>query len=112
MENTYRIKLYEGLNKHHDAQDDRGRRVQIKATMKDALTFPVDHVPHFYLGIKINSDGSFEEIFNGPGKIAAQAINNRKPTKTNLHSVSLHALRSLNAQVLSQDRIEKKKSVR
>lgn len=106
--------LLETVNTLHSAYPQKeftldGRMVQIKATMKDALTFPVDHVPDYYLGIKINSDGSFTEIFNGPGKIAAEAIKNRKPTKTNLHSVTLSALNKLNEKVPSAEKIKRKR---
>ena len=98
----------DGLPKHHDAQTSDGRLVQIKATMKDALTFPASHVPDFYLGIKIHQDGTFEEVFNGPGAIAQQAIAKRQHPKTNLHSVSVSALKALQAQVPTEDRIPKR----
>ncbi len=107
VEESYDIELFDGLSKHHDGKTLDGRLVQIKATMKDSLTFPVDHVPDYYLAIKIHSDGTFTEIFNGPGKIAAEAIKNRKPTKTNLHSVSLFALKKLNEKVICTQRIQK-----
>jgi hypothetical protein len=108
VEESYDIKLFDGLSKHHDGQTSDGRMVQIKATMKDTLTFPVDHIPDYYLGIKINSDGTFTEIYNGPGKIAAEAIKNRRPTKTNLHSVTLSALKKLNEKVPSAEKIKRK----
>ncbi len=104
-QDAYHIKLYEGLQKHHDGVTPDDRRVQIKATMQNSLTFPVDHVPDYYLGIKINVDGTFREIFNGPGKIASEAIKNRRPTKTNLHSVSISTFEMLNEKVLAKDRI-------
>ena len=45
----YLIELNEGLTKHHDAMCTEGtrRKVQIKSTMKDFLTFPCDHVPQY-----------------------------------------------------------------
>jgi hypothetical protein len=108
VEEDYDLELYEGLEKHHDAETPDGRKVQIKTTMKDSLTFPVDHIPDYYIGIKLHSDGSYDEIFNGPGEIAWEAVKNRKPTKTNLHSVTLSALRKLNTKVPDGDRIPKK----
>lgn len=107
VEEDYDIELYEGLEKHHDGQTPDGRRVQVKTTMKGSLTFPVDHIPHYYIGIKVHLDGSYDEIFNGPGAIAWEAIKNRKPTKTNLHSITLSALRKLNKTVADEDRIPK-----
>ena len=105
VENHYEINLYEGQEKHHDGKTPDGKRVQIKATMKDSLSFPVDHIPDYYLGIKIHKNGSFTEIFNGLGATAWEAVKNRVPTKTNLHSISIHALSKLNGAVKDEDRI-------
>ena len=108
VEENYDVELYEGLEKHHDGKSSDGRRVQIKTTMKNSLTFPVDHIPDYYIGIKVNSDGSYIEIFNGPGEIAGEAIKNRKPTKTNLHSITISTLKKLNKRVLKEQRIPKR----
>ena len=107
-EGEYDIELYDGLQKHHDAKASDGRQVQIKATMKDSLTFPVDHVPDYYLGIKIEHDGTLTEIFNGPGSVAFEAVKNRQPTKTNLHSVHINTLKRLNEEVHLRDKIPKR----
>lgn len=108
VEEDYDLELYEGLEKHHDGETPEGQRVQIKTTMKKSLTFPVDHIPHYYIGIKIHADGSYTEIFNGPGAIAWEAVKNRAPTKTNLHSITLSALEKLNKTVNDSDRISKR----
>ena len=108
VENAYELELYEGLEKHHDGETPDGKKVQIKTTMKDSLTFPVDHIPCYYIGIKVHPDGTFTEIFNGPGAVAWETVKNRAPTKTNLHSVSLSALEKANKNVSEQDRISKK----
>ena len=104
----YDIELYDGLQKHHDAKASDGRQVQIKATMKDSLTFPADHVPDYYLGIKIESDGTLTEIFNGPGSVAHKAVKDRQVPKTNLHSISINALKGLNEEVHPGDRIPRR----
>ncbi|MFC4654594.1 DUF6998 domain-containing protein [Rheinheimera marina] len=108
VEEDYDLELYEGLEKHHDGETSDGRRVQIKTTMKSSLTFPVDHIPHYYIGIKVHSNGTYTEIFNGPGSVAWNAVKGRKPTKTNLHSVTLSALKKLNAEVPENERIPKR----
>ena len=108
VEDTYDVKLHEGLQKHHDGITPDGKQVQIKTTMQNSLTFPVDHIPDYYLGIKIKPDGTFREIFNGPGRVAREAVKNRKPTKTNLHSVSISILERLNEKVHEKDRILRK----
>jgi hypothetical protein len=104
-EEAYNLSLFADLQKHHDAETPDGRLVQIKATMQNSLTFPADHVPNYYLGIQVHSDGSFSEIFNGPGAVAREAVKNRKPSKTNLHSVQIGTLLALNKKVGSTDRI-------
>ena len=104
----YDLELFDRLEKHHDAQTPYGRKVQIKATMKDSLTFPADHIPEYYVGIKIKPDGSYTEIFNGPGSVAWEAVKKRKATKTNLHSISLSVLKKLNQKVADKDRIQKR----
>ena len=108
VEKDYDLELYEGLEKHHDGKVSDGRKVQIKTTMKNTLTFPSDHIPDYYIGIQIHSNGTYTEIFNGPGKIAWKAVKERKPSKTNLHSVTLTALRRLNEEVPDDKRIPRK----
>ncbi|EJK2426925.1 hypothetical protein RGL59_000261 [Vibrio parahaemolyticus] len=108
VEEDYDLVLYSGLAKHYDGETLDGRKVQIKTTMKNSLTFPVDHIPDYYIGIKIHPDGTYDEVFNGPGSIAGGAVKNRKPTKTNLHSITLSALKKLNRNVPERDRIPKK----
>ncbi len=108
VEQDYELELFEGLEKHHDAITPGGRKVQIKTTMQNSLTFPCDHTPDFYLGIKVFPDGTYEEIFNGSGDLARKGIQNRKPTKNNLHSISLSALRTLHKDVPEEFRIRRK----
>lgn len=111
VEQTYAVDLLEGVQKHHDARSHDGRLVQIKATLRSehpAFTFPADHVPDYYLAIVIHPDGGFKEIFNGPGKVAAQAVQGRKHPKTNLHAISVSALLKLAGQVDPKDRIPRR----
>lgn len=92
VEKDYEIQLYDSLKKHYDGEPPDGRKVQIKTTMKESLTFPADHIPSYYIGIKVHHDGQYTEIFNGPGSVAREALKNRKSTKTNLHSIALSTL--------------------
>lgn len=105
VEAAYDIELHENLHRHHDGRTSDGRQVQIKATMQNSLTFPADHIPDYYLGIKIHADGTFTEVFNGPGLVAWEAVKNRKPTKTNLHSIPIKTLERLNQKVPLKERI-------
>ena len=104
----YDLELLPGIAKHYDATTSHGRRVQIKTTMKGSLTFPCDHTPDYYLGIKINEDGSIIEVFNGPGAIVEKLLGNRKPTKTNLYSISISTLLRKNECIREPDRIPRR----
>jgi hypothetical protein len=95
----YEIELLPGLQHHHDAHTADGKQVQIKATMRDSLTFPADHVPDHYLGLKINGDGSTVELFNGPGAVIAEHLRNRARPRNNQHSLNANLLRELQKQV-------------
>lgn len=108
---AYEIELLEGLARHHDGKFGVDKFVQIKATMKDSLTFPGGHVPDFYLGIKIHPDGTFDEIFNGPGHVAALAVARRSTPKNNLHSIPLGALKRLQAEVPESERVPRRPTV-
>lgn len=107
-EQLYDITVFDHLERHHDARTSDGRLVQVKATMQNALTFPADHVPDYYLGLRIDAKGKVTEIFNGPGKIAYEGIKNRKVPKTNLHSISIGALKELNKRVPDYDKVKKR----
>src|SRR5205823_14272485 len=63
----YDIVLHDISQPMHDATTSDGRKVQIKATFQNALTFKT--VPDYYLGFRLFPDGRHEEIFNGPGKL-------------------------------------------
>jgi hypothetical protein len=109
VEDAYDLQLFGDLKKHHDGRCSDGRLVQIKATMKESLTFPADHVPDYYLGIKLNTDGTFEEIFNGPGSLAREAVTRRKLPKTNLYSVSVATLSRLHSRVPIEQQIPRRR---
>jgi len=101
----YDLILYEGLAKDYDGETPCGRKVQIKATFKDSLTFK--KVSDYYLGIKIHEDGSYEEIFNGPGGVIANEYGHRKGFGEVLLSFPNKRLRELSANVSHEQRIKK-----
>lgn len=105
VEDAYDLDLFADMKKHHDGECSDGRLVQIKATMKKSLTFPADHIPNYYLGVQIHSDGTFTEIFNGSGAIAWKAVKGRAAPKNNLYSVQITTLKSLQTEVAEADKI-------
>lgn len=110
-DHLFEIDLYGKQAKHYDAtlKKDTNKKVQIKATMKNSLTFPIGHTPEYYLGLKISVSGHVNVIFNGPGLIIQDYLNkNRKRPKTGLYNVSNSILQTLDAQVNDEERIPKK----
>lgn len=105
---AYGLTLNEGLTKHHDAVTEDGRNVQIKTTFGTSLTFPVHHIPDYYLGIRMNRDGTFEEIYNGPGHLIQAELSGRKATKTGLHGGLMAMLKRINQVVPNSERIPKR----
>ena len=57
------------------------------------------------IGVKIDREGKIEEIYNGPGSVIKNKLKNRQVTKTNLHSISISTLRTLNGKIPKVKRI-------
>jgi hypothetical protein len=102
----YDLTLYEKLIDDYDAETPDGRFVQIKATFKESLTFK--KVPDYYLGIKIKEDGTYVEIFNGPGKIIAQRYGHRKGFGEKQLSFPNSVLIELSSKISDDQRIKKR----
>ena len=103
----YDLTLDEVSVPDHDAQMRNGRRVQIKATFKDSLTFKT--CPDYYLGFKLYPDGGFDEVFNGPGTLILEQFSHRKDIGKKLLSFPIKDLRALSAQVDVADRVPRRK---
>ncbi len=102
----YDLALHAVSQPEYDAVTPAGRRVQIKATFKDSLTFTT--TPDYYLGFKLNRDGTYEEVYNGPGQPIFEKFAHRKGIGTRLLSLPNHALRKLSCVVEPEDRIAKR----
>ena len=105
----YDLALDEVSVRDHDAQMRNGRRVQIKATFKDSLTFTT--CPDYYLGFKLYPDGGFEEVFNGPGMLILKKFSHRKDIGKKLLSFPITGLRALSDQVDVADRVPRRKGL-
>jgi hypothetical protein len=103
----YDIKLYDVLVSGYDGETSDGRRVQVKATFKNSLTFRT--VPDYYLGFKLFEDGRYEEIYNGPGRIIYDRYSNRKGIGKDLLSFPNEELCQLSLKIPSSERINKRK---
>ena len=102
----YDLKLHEVSQPEYDAVTPEGRRVQIKATFKESLTFTT--TPDYYLGFKLNPNGTFEEIYNGPGLPIFLKYSHRSGIGTKLLSFPNQVLRELSRSVSQQERIAKR----
>ncbi len=102
----YDVKLNKTSQANHDGESSDGRRVQIKATFKDHLTLTT--VPDFYLGLKLAEDGTYEEIFNGPGNVIFQRYCHRKGIGKEQLSFPVSELRKLSRRVPDDQRIHKR----
>jgi hypothetical protein len=104
----YEINLDDTSQPDHDGTTLDGRRVQIKATFQDALTFKT--VPKYYLGLKIYENGEFEEIYNGPGNLIFDKYSHRKGIGSTLLRFPNSDLKELSDKVRNKDRISRRQS--
>lgn len=103
----YGLKLLPPCTPVHDAEKD-GRRIQIKATQGNVVGLRSE--PDYLLVLKINRDGSFDEIYNGPGQPVWTLVS-EKPRPTNGQwQVSLSRLGQLAREVGPSDRIARRGS--
>ena len=108
-EENYKIILFEKIERLYDALTSKNKKkVQIKTTFKDKITFPSDHVPELLLGLKINSDGSFEEIYNGPGKYLKELVKTRKSPYNRLHLLPIKKLKDISNEIPKNEKIKKR----
>ena len=99
---NYGLVLLPNSTKTHDAVSKDGKNVQIKATQKSSIA--ISSEPEYLIAIKILSDGSWVEIYNGPGKTVWD--NAGKMQKNGQRPISLSKLRNLMESVGVKDKIE------
>lgn len=89
------LNLLPNSTKTHDAVSVEGKYIQIKATQKDSIS--ISSEPDYLIAIKILCDGSWYEIYNGPGK---QVWDNAgKMQKNGQRSISVSRLKILMSTV-------------
>ena len=97
----YGLELLPASAQAHDAMAPDGRLVQIKATQVKSIG--IREQPKHLLVMKINRDGSFIEIYNGPGDIAWNACG--KMQKNGQRSISTKKLREIMNDVPEKQRL-------
>ena len=108
VERNYDVILYKKVAKNYDGITSDGKRVQIKATFKNSLTF--SKIPDYYLGIKINKAGSYTEIYNGPGKYIVAKYGHRKGFGKILLSFPNSVLKELSKGIPESERIKRREN--
>lgn len=104
----FNIELHPENTENYDAFEiDTDRQIQIKTTMKGYFTFPYNHVPEYYLALKISAEGDLLPIFNGKGQIIKDYIDkkNLKPYRNSYYSLTLKTIKSLDGLVSENERI-------
>lgn len=100
---AYGLELKTASNKGHDALTPAGLEVEIKATQGNAVAFRSQ--PQHAIVIKILPDGTFEEIYNGPGAPVWEQFAGKRLPSNGQFQVSLSALRRLNQLVDATRRV-------
>lgn len=106
VQRDYNVTLYEKLIEGYDGETNDGRLVQIKSTFKNSLTFR--KTPDYYLGIKINEDGSYLEIYNGPGKYIKKKYEHRKGFGEKLLSFPNSVLNGISKNIPIGEKVQKR----
>lgn len=97
----YGLTLFEPSHPVHDGYAQDGRLVQVKVTQGGKIG--INEKPDYLIVLKMDKNGEFEEIYNGPGEPVWDAAGSVQ--KTGQRPISLSRLRDLNSQVQPQDRI-------
>lgn len=105
MAEAYNLELKAASNKGYDAVTENGVQVEIKATQSTSVAFRSQ--PQHTIIIKVLPDGSFEEIYNGPGALVWQQFKGKCLPTNGQYQISLNKLRQLNQSVNQVDRVER-----
>ena len=100
---AYNLELKTASNKGYDAITESGVEVEIKATQSNSVAFRSQ--PQHAIVIKILRDGTFEEIYNGPGALVWEQFNGKRLPSNGQFQVSLNKLRQLNQRVAQAERL-------
>jgi len=87
----YGLELLPNSFQSHDAKTLEGQLVQIKATQR--ATVALRDEPNYLIVLLLKKNGSFEEVYNGPGKEPWNKAG--KMQKNGQRPISLSKLRSL-----------------
>ncbi|WP_205254669.1 MULTISPECIES: hypothetical protein [unclassified Halomonas] len=93
-------------NESYDAVTELGLEVDIKATQSNSVGFRSQ--PQHTIIIKILRDGTFEEIYNGPGDLVWSHFIGKSLPSNGQFQISVNTLRKLNETVEEVSRVPRK----
>lgn len=100
---NYGLELFPNSTETHDAKSNDGKLVQIKATQINRIA--ISSEPDYLIVIQLKSDGSWIEIYNGPGKYVWD--NAGKMQKNGQRQISIYKLECLTDKVNESDKIKR-----
>ena len=100
---AYALELSTASNKGYDAISSSGRRVEIKATQSSSVGFRSQ--PDHAIVVRILLDGTFEEVYNGPGSWVWEVFTGKKLPSNGQFQISVNKLSQLNTLVPEIDRV-------
>ena len=100
---AYGLELMTASNKGFDATSTTGKQIEIKASQARSAAFRSE--PEHAIVIKILPDGSFEEIYNGPGFLIWRQFIDKPLPNNGQYQISLNKLKILNEQVVESMRV-------
>jgi len=101
----YDLDLFTASTAAHDARCPAGRDVQVKATQGKAVGLRCE--PQHLLVLKLERDGSFSEVFNGPGSVAWTEAGRMQ--KNGQRPISVSKLTRLMRLVPEKDRLARQR---
>lgn len=102
---AYGLELQNASNKGFDAITKNGKQFEIKATQSKSVAFRCK--PEHTIVIKILPNGTFEEIYKGPGKLIWDQFSEKSLPSNGQFQISLSKLKKLDAQVNDSERVPK-----
>ena len=103
---AYGLTLLPNSAERHDATAPDGRQVQIKITQGRVVSLSLE--PDYLLVLHLEKDGTWQEVYNGPGAVPwAHCARNKLP-KNGQRRIGLHTLAEMNRAVPAEKRIPRR----
>ncbi len=100
---AYGLELMTASNKGYDAVTTNGLKVEIKATQAKSVAFRSE--PQHAICIRILPDGTFEEIYHGPGALVWEQFKGKPLPRHGQYQISLTKLGKLSHWVPDYQRV-------